>query len=121
MPKLTWEIPIRTVSELNCREHWTKKHRRHKQQKFFVAAALKKDIAKVKLPCKVTLTRLSGRNLDFDNLVCSMKWISDACADLLAPGLMPGMADADPRIKIDYAQEKQRKIGIRIEIQYGDS
>ena len=120
MPKLKWEIPIRTVSELNCQEHWTKKHRRHRQQKFFVWKALKKDIDKVKLPCKVKVTRLSDRQLDFDNLVCCFKWIVDAICDLISPGLMPGMADADQRIKIDYAQEKQRKIGIRIEIEYGE-
>lgn len=119
MPKLTWEIPIKTVNEFNCTEHWTKKHRRHKQQKFFVQDALKKDISKVTLPCKVTVTRLSGRMLDgHDGLPGSQKYVIDAICDLLSPGLMPGMADADPRIKIEYAQEKQRKIGIRIEIEF---
>jgi hypothetical protein len=122
MAKITCEIPIRTVSELNCNEHWTKKAKRHRQQKFFVRAALKHAIKQVTLPCKVTVTRLADGTLDaHDNLPASMKWIVDAIADLLKPNMAPGRADDDKGIIIAYAQSKQAKMAIRIEIEYGGS
>ncbi len=118
MKKITWEIPIRTVSEANCTEHWRKKHKRHKNQQFFVKLALAKEICQVSLPCKVKVTRLASRNLDFDNLVSSQKWIVDAICDSLIPGLQPGHADSDSRIEIEYGQEKRPIQGVKIEISY---
>jgi hypothetical protein len=122
MPKITCEIPIRTVSELNCNEHWTKKAKRHRQQKFFVREALKHVIKQVTLPCKVTVTRLAERTLDsHDNLPSSVKYPIDAICELLRPDLAPGRADDDKGIIIAYAQSKQAKMAIRIEIEYGGS
>lgn len=116
MSKIIWELPLLTVSELNCSEHWAKKSKRHKKQKFFVKLALKNEINKISLPCSVKITRLSSRSLDYDNLVSSQKWVVDAICDLLIPGLKPGRADGDERIKIFYHQEKSRNYGIKIEI-----
>lgn len=118
MTKIRWEIPIKTVSELNSSEHWKKKWQRHKRQQYFVSISLKKVIHKVSLPCTVTITRISPKSLDYDNLVCSQKWVVDAICDLLVPGLRAGRADADDRIKVDYAQEKGNILGIRIEIEF---
>lgn len=110
------EVPIKTVSELNCREHWTKKSKRHQQQKFFVRHALREKIKEISLPCHIKITRISTRRLDYDNLVASQKWVLDSICDLLIPGLNNGMADADTRITTTYNQEKGKKSGIRIEI-----
>jgi hypothetical protein len=120
MPKLTWEIPIKTVSELNCAQHWTDKFKRHKSQQKFVKLALKADIGKVTLPCKVTVTRLAPNTLDtHDNLPASQKYVVDQIASLLRPGLAPGRADDTKDIIIAYAQRKQPNMGILIEIEYG--
>lgn len=118
--KLSWYIPIKTVSEANSSEHWTAKSKRHQQQKFFIQLALKKNIHLVSLPCEVKLIRI-GRKLDFANLVCSLKWVEDSVADMLIPGLKPGRADGDPRIKTEFCQEPGKILAIRIEISYDAS
>lgn len=117
MQNLEWMIPIKTVSELNCSEHWTKKSKRHKQQKFFIQLALKNEIHKIKLPCHIKITRISTRILDYDNLVASQKWTVDAICDLLLPGLKAGRADGDKRITISYDQSKGKHQSIKIEIE----
>jgi hypothetical protein len=119
--KMTWEIPIRTVSELNCTENWRKKHKRHKQQQYFVKLALKQEICQVSLPCQIKITRLSPRELDYGNLVSSQKWVEDAVCDSLIPGLQPGRADGDKRITTSFHQEKRALAGVRIEIIYEDT
>lgn len=118
MKNICVEIPIKTISEANCSEHWKKKHKRHKNQKFLVKLALKRHICQVILPCQVNITRLSPGTLDFDNLVSSQKWVVDAVCDCLIPGLLPGRADGDRRIKISYDQQRSRLYGIKINIQY---
>ena len=100
-------VPIKTVSEGNMREHWGSRAGRHKKQKIATAAALKPFT--VKLPCHVTLIRISARPLDDDNLQFSFKAIRDAIADVLIPGLKAGRADNDPRITWAYDQRKEGK------------
>lgn len=118
----TWccTLPIRTVSEANLgSEHWTKRHKRHKAQKQRVKWQWKIDKPKVSLPCKVILTRIAPRALDRqENLPVSMKYIVDAIADCLIPGLPPGKADSDKRIEWEYAQEKgmSKQYALKIEI-----
>lgn len=61
----------------------------------------------IKLPVKITITRIAPRKLDFDNLVMSQKFVLDSIADQIFPGLRPGRADGDPRIlPVTYLQEK---------------
>jgi hypothetical protein len=76
------------------------------------------------------MTRLSGRFLDADdNLRISMKWVKDEISECIFPEkrksymskkgkLVPikGRLDDTPLIKWEYAQEKSRILGIRIEI-----
>ncbi len=117
----TWDVPVDTVSEMNCSEHRMKKHVRHKKQKEIVRGKLKKDVEKIRLPCHIKLTRKSSRTLDYDNLVSSQKYVLDAVCDLLIPGLAAGRADGDPRITVSYHQEKKdkaRKKSVQIEIEY---
>jgi hypothetical protein len=127
-------LPIVTVSEANtvysktrliktgknagkpAREHWTEAHARHKEQKNAIYYACKPKISIIQLPCTVTLTRLGPRELDFDNLVISQKYVRDAIAELLTGDYVPGRADSDKRITWEYGQERSREYGVRIEI-----
>lgn len=112
-------LPIKTVSEGNCNENWRKRHARHKSQKEAVRLALNPHLSKISLPCQVTLTRYAPRLLDeFENLPMSFKWIYDTICDCLIPGLQPGRADEDKRIKVKACQEKSKLHGVRIEITY---
>ena len=114
---IEWNIPIRTVSEANCSEHWTKKKKRHDQQKKWIWLYFKRDGTKITLPCTIKLTRLGKRLLDADdNLRMSFKWIKDYIADQLIPNLAAGRADDDKRITWEYDQEISKTYSIKIEI-----
>ncbi len=129
MNKIIWEIPLKTVSEANCSEHWRVKSKRHKLQQFFIRSLFKHEAKSIGLPCYVSLTRLSPRLLDDDNLRMAFKWIRDEISECLIPLMrktyinkqgniqeIKGRADCDPRISWGYNQQKSRKMGIRIEI-----
>ena len=73
----------------------------------------------VALPCRICLTRIGLRPLDFDNLVYSFKYIRDEVADLIIPGLARGRADGDKRIEWDYKQEIGQN-GFRVEIEFDE-
>lgn len=115
---INWRLPIKTVSEFNTREHWRVSHKRHKAQKALVALQFRQAKPQIALPCVVTLTRIAPGTLDFDNLAGAFKYVTDAVCDGILPGLRAGQADRDPRIKIEYAQEKGRQgeYAVRIEI-----
>lgn len=104
--RITLLLPIKTISEGNCSEHWQRKAKRHRQQQGRVQMFMCNYRELIKLPCTITVTRIAPRNLDFDNFVYGQKWVVDAICDQLVPGLRPGRADADERIKINYKQEK---------------
>lgn len=118
---IQFEIPIKTVSELNKREHWLAGHKRHKKQKMITAAYLKRYVNLGPIPfvfARVTLTRVSPRLLDsHDNLPASLKYIVDSIAEHLVPGKKTGRADDDSRILWEYKQEKG--VGsVKIQIEY---
>jgi hypothetical protein len=106
MPLMHLCIPIRTVSEANCSQHWTKKHKRHKKQKGIVEYLLNTQKQDIDLPVEVILTRVAPRFLDSDNLQSSLKYIRDSVASYLIPGGTDGQADSDDRIQWRYKQEK---------------
>lgn len=127
---IRWEIPIKTVSEANKREHWHKAAQRHTQQQFFIRSAFNAEIRLIPMPCVITLTRIGPRFLDGDNLVMAFKWIRDEIGACLFPEKVveihirgrgtvrnKGHADSDPRVTWKYAQEKGKIPGIRIEIE----
>lgn len=127
---IRWELPLKTTSEANSREHWHKAAQRHRQQQFFVRALFNAEIRPIPIPCEVTLIRVASRFLDDDNLPVSMKFIRDEIGAQLFPEKVvkyqgktkgklvknKGHADSDPRVTWKYAQEKGRIQGIRIEI-----
>lgn len=127
---ISWTVPIKTVSEANSSESWRNKHKRHQQQQFFVNLSYKENVKDVKLPCVITLTRLSPRLLDEeDNLPMAFKWIKDQLGACIFPEKVvsylskkgrikqnKGHTDSDPRVTWQYKQEKSIIPAIRIEI-----
>jgi hypothetical protein len=117
-----FKLPIKTVSEANLtREHWTKKHRRHKKQKEAITFALANRITPDMLPCTIKLTRIAPRKLDqWENLPMAFKFILDSLASLLIPNKAIGQADSDNRIQVKYDQIKGGvgEYAIEIEINY---
>ena len=114
---IDWFAPIHTVSEANCTEHFWKKKKRHDLQKKWIMVLFKKESprCKVPVPCKIKLTRFGKRKLDSDNLPVSMKYVRDAIADQIFPGLAAGKADDDERIEWRYGQQISSEIGVGIE------
>ena len=103
--KVILDLPIKTVSEANCFEPWQKKHGRHKDQQRIVALSLNPLRDKIKLPCKIMLTRLAPHELDvFDNLPMSLKYIVDAICAIITGEYRAGKADSDKRISIACGQ-----------------
>lgn len=101
------KLPIKTISESNTRQHWTKESKRHKQQKLSLWAELHNRMPFIDLPCTVKFTRIAPRNLDaHENLPMSMKWLVDQMAEYLIPGKAAGRADDSKELKFIYDQEK---------------
>jgi len=101
-------LPVKTISEMNARGHWSAKARRAKAQRWAARALCPTS----KLPCVVRMTRLSPGSLDDDNLRSALKATRDGIADRL------GVDDRDPRVRWEYGQEPCRRgeFGVRIEI-----
>lgn len=98
-------IPIRVLSEANIKDHWSRKYKRQKEIARVMKYYLNRS-RRPRLPCKITLTRVSPRFLDVDNLWGSLKAPIDVVCDWLIPGLKPGQADSDKRIEIVCSQKK---------------
>ena len=125
--RINIHIPVVTVSELNSREHWTVKRRRHKLQQAAVRHEMAKIRTEIPLPCDITMTRVSYRTMDTDNLQGAFKYVRDEIAETLLPEYAAtyrdhlgrirrkmGRADDDPRLKWHYAQERGKGPLIKI-------
>lgn len=78
------DLPLKTVSEINRHEHWRRRQKRVKAQRREVWAEWKNNVkGRVKLPCKVILTRVGPKTLDSDNLYSALKAVRDEVAQLL--------------------------------------
>jgi len=112
---LTVLLPIRTQSELNLREHWSKRAKRTKGQRDSAKYALMVALNGKRLagPLTITITRIALRHLDDDNCAGAQKHIRDGIADAL------GIDDGDPRLTWEYEQEKGApgEYAVRVEIQ----
>jgi hypothetical protein len=112
------ELPLRTVSALNAREHHMKRARRVKAECQAVAWAIRVEFGvrtaeyRPAPPLVVTLTRIAPSNgIDAgDNLPSSLK----GCRDQVAAWL--GVDDANPIVQYRYAQERGAW-GVRIELE----
>lgn len=66
------------------------------------------------------MTRIAPRRLDYDeNLPMAFKWIKDALAELIKPGMAVGRADDDKRFRFEFDQRKgePKEYAIEIEIE----
>ena len=121
MPQVSATFPFRIVSP-NVKEHWTKSSKRKGQQAGFLKRWWRnlKVEDKMSPPCTVTITRISSREYDHDNLIGACKGLRDSIADLLRPGMAPGQADGKGSgITWEYKQEKgePKQYAVRIEIE----
>lgn len=115
---LSFDIPLRTVSGMNAREHWRKRARRVEAERQAVRLVIVQRFgAKLpdapRTPCVITLTRIGPTNgLDpFDNLPSSLK----GCVDEIASWL--GVDDRkDDRVRYECKQERGPKWLVRVEI-----
>jgi len=116
-PVIETHIPVKTVSEANNHAHWRYRARRARAQRHTTRLALSSHLARaaVALPCVVSLTRLSTRTLDDDNLRGSLKHVRDEVAAWL------GVNDADPVVQYKYGQAvcKRGSEGVRVEVHFG--
>lgn len=107
--------PVKTVSEMNRRDHWAVRLERKKNQQQEVLVAMQNALRgrSIQLPCTVKLTRVGPRTLDDDNLRSSLKF----CRDQVAAKL--GVDDGDvENVKWEYAQKPVRQFvyGVKIQI-----
>lgn len=109
-------IKVKTISESNTFDHWTKKHKRKQNQKILTWDAFKPHLNKVTLPCTVHMTRISPRTMDDDNLRGCLKTIRDSIASMIFPDKAPGRADDNPLITWKYHQQKGSPQQVRIRI-----
>lgn len=79
---LDFQVPIRTVSEANQREHWAERRKRKIGQQEEMMAVLHNNLLgrKIEFPCLVKLTRIGPKAMDKDNLAGSFKHVQDAIA-----------------------------------------
>ena len=123
------ELPIRTVSEKNAREHWATKARRTAKQRIdTLAGLLATGWPRPSLPLVITLTRIGPRKLDTDNLERALSGVRDGIADkpprpTSKPGRKPAsrpswvkVDDGDPGIEWRYAQLVGPPAAVLIEI-----
>jgi hypothetical protein len=107
------ELPVRTVSESNRRDHWAAKARRTRDQRTTVHLRLVGQLRGAlerHSGLTVELSRLTARALDDDNLRGALKAVRDGVADAL------GIDDRDPRVTWAYAQRKRAGGGYGIGI-----
>lgn len=111
-------LPIRTYSEANSTEHWSKKNRRHKKQQNQLWTYFLCTRPPIKLPCTIKLIRIAPKTLDaHDNLPMAFKFIVDKLADYIIPGKVEGHADSDSRITWQYDQIKTKEKDYHIKIE----
>jgi len=101
-------------------EHWTAKHKRHKQQKLVVALKLRmlrvRDV--IEMPCRITITRYAPKKLDrFDNLPMSVKYILDSICEAITGDYVPGRADGHEGLEVIYDQVISREYFIKVRIE----
>ena len=111
------EMPIATPNPVNgSHQHWRTVNARRKKQRETAKLLTPARWASM-LPARILLVRLSAGTLDDDNLRPALKSVRDGVADGL------GIADNDPRVTWDYAQErcKRGQTAVRVECYPADA
>lgn len=114
MSDICLTIPLLTVSESNVRQHWAKRATRMRAHRQLTHMRLRVALIGAGITSvfavSVTLTRVSPRELDDDNLRGALKGVRDGVADAF------GVDDRDARITWQYAQARSKEKGVKIEI-----
>lgn len=116
-----FEIPVRTISAPNAREHWAVRARRVKFERNAVALCFPRRLRKSKEVEKdddggdvlfaVRLTRISSRLItDGDNLQGALKAVRDEVAKQL------GIDDGDKRVTWTYGQRQGKQCAVLVTI-----
>lgn len=114
MNVIEFSVPLKLTSP-NTSQHWSKKYKTRKTEKLAILSAWPINQT-ITLPVHIIITRVSPREFDYDNFIASLKGCIDTIAAKLIPGLAPGRADGDPRIKWTFIQEKG-PINLKIRIE----
>lgn len=109
MTLLSFVVPIETKSASNLREHWSARHRRIKAQRQATAYRTPPALKALGPLLVVTLTRMSPRQLDDDNLRGALKGVRDQVACAL------GVDDRSKLVRWEYDQEKGEP-AVRVEV-----
>lgn len=108
MNRISFEVPVKTASTSNLREHWATKHKRTDAQK---AATRRRCPQWTAAPMLyVRLTRVAPRALDDDNLRGALKSVRDAIASWLR------VDDRSPLVGWLYEQQRGPTPLVRVEI-----
>lgn len=110
---ISYEIPVKTVSEANSREHWAVRAKRAKLQRGVARLATGSRVGVgvgIYEPTRITLTRIGKRRLDTDNLARALKAVRDGIADAL------GVDDGDDRLDWQYKQAIGKVYSVQVEI-----
>lgn len=108
--------PIRTVSEMNVREHWAVRNKRKRAQQEAIAVAMQNVLQgrRIELPCVVRLTRLAPRKLDsHDNLRAALKATVDQICKKLE------VDDGSDQVSFEYSQmpvASPKTYGVKVSI-----
>jgi hypothetical protein len=105
-------IPIKAQSTANLREHWAAKHKRVQPQRRAAALLTRPLASGLKPALVVTLTRVSPRELDDDNLRSALKSIRDGVAVALR------VDDRTPFVRWQYAQRRGAPHEQAVEIEF---
>lgn len=109
------ELPIKTVSTTNAREHWKAKWvREQREHKAAFNGMLAANRFRPQPPMRIRLVRLGARKIDPGNLQALFKATQDGVSEYL------GIDDGDPRLEWEYDQEldpkRNGKRAVRVEI-----
>ena len=110
-----FEIPVKTVSESNLREHWRARMTRSRGQRQLSMLATRQAVRCLIFTASqkfvITITRIGARKLDGDNLANSQKHVRDGIADAL------GIDDGSDRLDWRYAQRRGKPREYSVEVQ----
>jgi hypothetical protein len=106
---IAFTVPIRAPSASNLREHWAARAKRVDRQK--VATRAMCPVWRSGPLLVVTLTRVSPRTLDDDNLRGALKSVRDGVATWLR------VDDATPLVRWEYVQDKGEP-SVRVEVNF---
>lgn len=105
-------VPMKAESTANKREHWAARHRRTLPQRKAAALKSKALVRELRPALTVTLTRVSPRELDDDNLRGALKSFRDGVASALR------VDDRTPLVRWEYAQRRGEPNEHAVEIEF---